>query len=577
MVCGKQMVNLALIVLFVCSTSSLYLKAQIQNQPIREGMLLEKELLRDERHAYTFMLNKGEGLEMTVLQKGVDIVIDIYDEENIKVKSFDGPNGNSGPEDVFYQAPKSSKYRLVIYPFVSPQQNPTSAKENQGSYVITRVHFISLKEFEDKSRTERRARANVVEWILENKVPLNTLEAGKGYEDLRPLKEILSNVKYVGLGETTHGTHEFFKIKHRLIEFLVKELGFTVFTIEASYTGCENINDYILYGRGNAKGAIASQGFWYWDTEEFLSIIEWLRSYNQTVSEEKKVRFLGFDVQKNNTSGTFDRLYGFLQKADPKLAVEKNSLFNSLRDLEKNRNSYPDPESYRREFFNLLAFMRMRSGHYINLTSQADYEQAMRWATIIAQYVDFNFMSASDPRRIERDWRDFYMADNFYTFVQQFPPGTKMILWAHNSHISKNERARVNRGVRPFGSYIKAAYGDAYYAMGFSFGKGGFRANKIDEKGNGTGVQPLTVGPANENTLDALLGAAGEQFIINFRNDNLPESVQAFVAKPLKSRNIGDNYSPDNPDNYFPMTTIAKDFDALIFISNTSASIPIQR
>src|SRR5205085_4209183 len=100
-------------------------------------------------------------------------------------------------------------------------------------------------------------------------VPVKTVEAGNGFEDLAPLKKMIGeNVRVVGLGEATHGSREHFQAKHRLLEFLVGEMGYTVFGIEASMPDCIAINDYVLYGRGDPEKAVAGQGFWTWSTEE---------------------------------------------------------------------------------------------------------------------------------------------------------------------------------------------------------------------------------------------------------------------------------------------------------------------
>ena len=66
-------------------------------------------------------------------------------------------------------------------------------------------------------------------------VPFRTAEAGGDYSDLAPLKQIVGNARIVSLGEGTHGTREFFQMKHRILEYLVKEMGFTMFAIEATW------------------------------------------------------------------------------------------------------------------------------------------------------------------------------------------------------------------------------------------------------------------------------------------------------------------------------------------------------
>ena len=91
----------------------------------------------------------------------------------------------------------------------------------------------------------------VITWLRQNTMPIQHIEAGHGFDDLQPLKALLKDVKVVGLGEATHGTREFFQFKHRLLEFLVTEMGFTALVIEGSYTGFQPINDYILHGAGD--------------------------------------------------------------------------------------------------------------------------------------------------------------------------------------------------------------------------------------------------------------------------------------------------------------------------------------
>ena len=136
--------------------------------------------------------------------------------------------------------------------------------------------------------TDRPAGEATAEWVSSNAFRLASVEAGNGFADLAPLKGILADVRLIGLGEATHGSREIFQFKHRMLEFLVTEMGFTVFIIEASFPACLNVNRYVLHGEGDPAEALASMGFWTWDTEEVSAMIEWMRSYNETVPEERK-------------------------------------------------------------------------------------------------------------------------------------------------------------------------------------------------------------------------------------------------------------------------------------------------
>ena len=93
--------------------------------------------------------------------------------------------------------------------------------------------------------------ATQVEWIRTNAIPLKTVEAGQGFDDMMPLKRVIGDARIVGLGEATHGTREFFQLKHRMVEFLATQMGFSIFTIEANMPEAYKLNDYVLHGTGD--------------------------------------------------------------------------------------------------------------------------------------------------------------------------------------------------------------------------------------------------------------------------------------------------------------------------------------
>jgi erythromycin esterase len=91
--------------------------------------------------------------------------------------------------------------------------------------------FLLARVFAGSQEAPRPAQ---VEWLMANAIPFETAEAGTGFADLEPLRAIIGDARIVALGEGTHGTREFFRMKHRLTEFLASEMGFTIFSIEAS-------------------------------------------------------------------------------------------------------------------------------------------------------------------------------------------------------------------------------------------------------------------------------------------------------------------------------------------------------
>ncbi len=135
----------------------------------------------------------------------------------------------------------------------------------------------------------------VADWMRTQAVPLQTPEAGHGFRDMQPLKQIVGNARIVALGEATHGTREFFQLKHRILEFLASEMGFTIFSIEASMPEAYRLNDYVLNGNGDPAQLLKGMDFWTWDTQEVLDMIRWMRDFNK--SGKGRIEFTGFDMQ----------------------------------------------------------------------------------------------------------------------------------------------------------------------------------------------------------------------------------------------------------------------------------------
>lgn len=152
-----------------------------------------------------------------------------------------------------------------------------------------------------------------VEWIRAKAIPLKTVEAGNGFDDMMPIKGIVGDARVVALGEATHGTREFFQLKHRMVEFLAEQMGFTIFTIEANMPEAYQLNDYVLHGKGDPKTLLRGMYFWTWQTEEVLAMIEWMREFNQ--SGMGHIEFTGFDMQTPTIAAEIVRKY--VRQHDP--------------------------------------------------------------------------------------------------------------------------------------------------------------------------------------------------------------------------------------------------------------------
>jgi erythromycin esterase len=154
--------------------------------------------------------------------------------------------------------------------------------------------------------------------------------------------------------------------------------------------------------------------------------------------------------------------------------------------------------------------------------------------------------------------RDRCMADNVDWILSQAPAGTKIVLWAHNGHVSKTAM-----GATSMGSHLAKRHGKDYLVLGFAAHEGQYTAVA---RGTGLGTHRL---PASQpGSIEYYGHRSGlPRLIIDLRRASKDDPASAWLTKELYHRSIGAlaqdaSYSATLPNEY----------DALIFFDNTSAS-----
>jgi erythromycin esterase len=198
-----------------------------------------------------------------------------------------------------------------------------------------------------------------------------------------------------------------------------------------------------------------------------------------------------------------------------------------------------------------------------------EFEQAFENAAILAEFADTYRrpprVDRANPINSSRYTRDMYMAQNIKQRIKEEKPGTRIIIWAHNDHIGKHKDA--------FGSYLHSAYGPDYYALGFSFNKGGFQAREMDPNVTIGPLKEFTVEAAPEGSVEWYLSRTGiENFIIDFRNTVKNKVLEQWLTKPHRMRSIGLGFF--GATNSFQRVNLQQTFDGLVFIETTTRAHP---
>jgi erythromycin esterase-like protein len=129
-------------------------------------------------------------------------------------------------------------------------------------------------------------------WLNTHVHPI-AADTTSNHDDLAFLALALQHNLVIGLGEASHGTHEFYLQKNRIIKFLVTSLHYKNLGFEFSNSVVEPINDYLVTGKGDLKNLMS--GLALYETEEIYALFQWLAHYNKNQLPENKVTLFGFD------------------------------------------------------------------------------------------------------------------------------------------------------------------------------------------------------------------------------------------------------------------------------------------
>ena len=403
-----------------------------------------------------------------------------------------------------------------------------------------------------------------IEWANKNASEIETLELTEQQNDLGQLKQIIGNAQVVCLGENRHDIHEQFLLKHRFIKYLVEELGFTTFILEASLPYSNQINEYILNGNGNIDEIMANMPGWFlWDTQEMLNIINWMQEYNENPKNVKKIQFHGIDI--TSPGYALNSIFNYLEKVDPAILTKYQSKTFAQNIIDDNYwptslQRYSELSKEEKEVLNnnyneIYEQIKQNEIEYISNSTDEEYNWILRLAYSVNEA---NKMFSAEERIDIGLIRDNAMAQNTLWVIQNFSKDEKVIIWAHNAHIVKSEFEMTGKSgsIKGMGYILNQELKDNMISIGASFNQGEFQ--------NWNRSFP----PAEENTLDGSLAKLNMKYFLldlKGKTDNKDVTKWLNTDKVIRAQEV-------------EMTCIpAKSFDAIYFIDNVSRAIPNQK
>jgi len=394
------------------------------------------------------------------------------------------------------------------------------------------------------------------------------------------LNKKLKDVDVIGLGEATHGTKEFFELKTKMFKYLVEKQDVKLFGIEANFAACYDINKYVLTGEGNAKEALSKNGYWVWQSQEVLELIEWMKDYNKGKKSNQKIQFYGYDMQDGTSCVVW--LDNYLSKNSPSfnmnLLPEKIEEYKTeLRDLDDRKLD----EIQKRNLNKLKKLEEFVLSQKIDLWKKdsTDYKFAKQTITVLRQKL--NYFREQDFNTAY-SYRDSSMAQNI-KWIRESNKNGKIMLWAHNGHIGKGSFSDDYKSGNWMGSHLNNLYRKKYYNIGFSFSEGGF----VSQSPSSTNLfylmysftksifndepWPVSNNYVKPHSKSYLTNAFSQLktpiFYIDFENISNNKNLTGFINKEYEHYEAGAVYI--NEKSALWSTNLYEYFDAIIYVNKT--------
>ncbi|MCA1828395.1 MAG: erythromycin esterase family protein [Myxococcales bacterium] len=395
-------------------------------------------------------------------------------------------------------------------------------------------------------------------------------------KDYDPLLELAEGVRFVCLGESTHGSHELYRERARITQRLIAEQGFNGVVVEADWPDADRVNRYLVGRSDDADAEEALAGFrrfptWMWRNTVVVDFVAWLREQNG------KTLFHGMDLYSLYNS--LDAVVKYLSRVDADAA-------------ERARDRYACFESLINGGEGELYAQALRLG-MTRPCEDGAVRQLVELQKRASGAVDPELFSAEQNARLARNaeayyramfgsristWnlRDRHMAEtleNIAGYLVRRDGYARVVVWAHNSHLGDARATDMgDTGELNVGQLLREKYGSEALLIGFTTYDGTVTA--ADDWGGPP--EHMRVRPALEGSIEELLHQVElPRFFLPLRGAG---EALGELREPMLERAIGVVYRPrtERQSHYFE-ARVAAQFDGVVHVDRTRAVEPLER
>jgi len=393
--------------------------------------------------------------------------------------------------------------------------------------------------------------------------------------DVDALIERIGDARVVLLGEATHGTSEFYRMRTRITQQLILRHGFRAIAVEGDWPDAAAVDCYVRGLPARARRWVPFTRFptWMWRNREVHLLLEWLHAYNLDAAHD--VSFSGLDLYSLFTSAY--EVVRYLDRVDPVAAQAARERYGQLTPWQD------DPAAYGRAALvgrmkscedDVVAMLRELLARRLEYSANDgdEFFDAAQNARVVADaeryYRAMYYGSAAS-------WnlRDQHMFDTLRSILAHRGADAKVVVWEHNSHVGDAAATEMAaRGEHNVGHLCRTAFGEGVYIVGFGTDHGTVAAaHQWDDP-----MERMRVRPARADSYERLCHDAGiPAFSLHLR-DPLRRELRDELADPRLERAIGVVYRPDTElQSHYFQAILPAQFDEYIWFDETSAVEPL--
>jgi protein-L-isoaspartate(D-aspartate) O-methyltransferase len=394
--------------------------------------------------------------------------------------------------------------------------------------------------------------------------------------DLAPLLERIGDARVVLIGEASHGTSEFYRMRARITRELIEQKGFSFVAIEGDWPDAARVDHYVRHAETPPSEWTAFARFptWMWRNSETREFVDWLRAHNAALEPAQRVALRGLDLYSLYSS--IRSVLDYLEEVDPQASQVAQLRYGCLTPWEAEPATYGHAAitgSYRSCEAPVVAVLKdlhRKEQAYAEHDGER-FLDATQNALLVSNAEQYYRIMYYGSRK---SWnlRDRHMFDTLLNLLHHHGPESRAIVWAHNSHVGDASATEMSmRGEFNIGQLCRQQFGHAAYAIGFGT-HGGTVAAATDWDGP---MLTKTVRPSLERSYERLCHQSGTpRFLLPLRQP-ASGSLRQALMKPRLERAIGVIYRPESElQSHYFQAVLPRQFDEYIWFDQTHAVTP---